>query len=189
MTFGQFLAAIERDSQSLTIDGLLDWIDQVLNGIPEHDPRYAWLVAIEEKLLDDEIPRARLLALAERFPADPQLAFEERLRGQALALEERQLRSQALDQLMALRNQPQQVAAYCESMQRQLDSFWKPYAQPPASDAPAREIAARRLFEEGYQKWRQALDCLARPDGHDRALTLALEGNRLLVAVSRIELD
>lgn len=195
MDFVQFVEWVSRELDQLSIDKLLDAVDDVLQDLPENDPRYAWLVAIEEKLLDDEVPRDRLRALAERFPppakGDPETLLENNLRSQIERLTPAECSSESLRELVESvqihKSDPRPLQEFVRRMEEQLGEFWTEYHSYPlgSDEVPAR--VGERLLAEAYDLWQSAIMVLRDTPRLSDGLELATEANRILVVLQRMK--
>lgn len=187
MTFVQFLSWLTQvDLQKVDIDALLTRVSDVLENLPEEDPRFAWMAAIEDKLLDGEIPLDRLRSLGERFPC--QASLEDRLRSLVYG---RRVDGPALQELrQAIRqhpSQPQLLSELVSDLQRQLGEFWEEYQSEPSHQDNEEAVATgHRLLEEAIQHWTQGLSLISRGE-FESGLERAQQAYRLLQAVQTLD--
>ena len=187
MTFVQFLSWLSQiDLNRADIDALLTRVSDVLEHLPEEDPRFAWMAAIEDKLLDGEIPLDRLRSLGERFPCQPSL--EDRLRS---LVHGRRVDGPALQELrQAIRQQathPQVLSELVHDLQRQLREFWEDYqSEPSHQDGEEAVATGHRLLEEAIGHWTQGLTMISRGE-FDDGLERAQQAYRLLQAVQTLD--
>jgi hypothetical protein len=187
MTFVQFLSWLSHiDLARADLDDLLARVSDVLEHLPEEDPRFAWMAAIEDKLLDGEIPVDRLRALAERFPCQPNL--EDRLRSLVFG---RRVDGPALQELrQAIRQvatQPQVLRELVHDLQGQLREFWDDYqSEPSHQDSEEAVATGHRLLEEAFQHWSQGLKLIGEGE-FEPGLERAQHAYRLLQAVQTLD--
>ena len=188
MNFSEFLGWLSGcPLEDKDLPKLLEQVGDVLDSLEEADPRYAWMAAIEDKLLDGSIPRERLRALADRFPDNN---WEQRLRMAATVAPRAHWDNETLAHLrytlQSFESDPSPLMELLTQLEEELEEFWNEFMQefePPTSSL---EAAGSALLQQSYQDWRLALEALRRGD-FDRGLEAASGANRLLSVLARVE--
>lgn len=197
MNFEEFVDWIlGEDLDQLPIESLLEAVDEVLASLAENDPRYAWMVAIEEKLLEDVLPRERLKALAERFPPtppDPGQQLERNLRSQIERVSAADGSSEALRELVRsiqlFDKDPRPLQEFLGRMEEQLTEFWTDYQSYPLGSDEIPAQVGEKLLGEAYGLWRSALQALSQERALQQGLDMAARANRILVVLQRMKAE
>jgi hypothetical protein len=173
----------------------LEVVQAALDGCPPEDPRYPWLVEIEEALLAGGVPTDGLQDFATRFPFSVR-SDAERLEAEFLALAEQLSEaewqtSQFKELVEALEGlEEDALMAYLEQRQREVCAAALGYSQSPVTQAEvtAETWVGHLLLSQGLEAWQRALELLFHdPETNwETALGEAEWGTRLLVAVQRL---
>lgn len=188
MEFWDFLGWVSAQNlDHASVDPVLDRVGQVLDHLDEDDPRYAWMAAIEDKLLDGVVPKDRLLALKERFP---DAACEQRLRHAAANAPRQRWETFSLKEIRRrledFDENPQAFEDLLHKLEVDLEAFWSDYNREPQQPNTPLETAGDRLLKRSYEDWKLALKAL-REGNFDLGLEVAAAANRILSALERME--
>jgi hypothetical protein len=185
---------LSRPSAVLTL------VQSALDECPEDDPRFPYLVQIEEDLLGGTVPQQRLQAFALRFPRQTPVAedLESEFRAMAAQFTEEQWRTSAyVDLENALLDFEEdgeldglllKLQSREEKIRESLDGYRATSLTP--EEVTAETVTGHRLLCDGLEAWLAALGALAEAaesgGAWEPGLEAAERGNRLLLAVQRL---
>ena len=192
----ELLALIEvADLDRVDLATLLEVVQFAQDGCAAQDPRFGWLLSIEEALLDGTIPVQSLRDFALRFPLTlrPEaVELEEEFTQLALQLGEADWTSAQYVELVAAVEELDDEALRHYVLTRRLavrqaqEGYIATALSP--DEVTAETYVAHRLLCQGMELWMQALERLLHdPEGDwEPALADAEHGTRLLVAVQKL---
>ena len=187
------------DLNTLEARFLLGPVASALDCCPEDDPRYPWLVVIEEEVLAGRVPVPRLRAFVERFPlgARPDIEIlEDEFRQMAENMTDSEWRTSLHAELMAALDEFYESGdrdvwiKYLRMRRTVVHEASRNYASMSMTPAEvtAETAVGHKLLCEGIEAWLRCLDqLLESPESEEEALIEAEYGTRLLVAVQRLQ--
>lgn len=179
---------------------VLGIVQCALDECSEDDPRYPYLVAIEEELLAGSVPTERLLTFAARFPrtVPAREDLESEFRAMASEFDEAEWRTAAfLDLENALLDfeeggELEELLAVLSSREVKIQAALQGYRETSMmpEEVTAETVTGHRLLCAGLESWLVGLAALAEAarnsEPWDEGLEHAETGNRLLLAVQRL---
>jgi len=181
------------DLDLATCEAALELVTSALDEVEEDHPAYPWLVAAEAELEEGHFPHARLRRLVERFSLpttvlDECAQLESELRSEAAGLPAALWRTPRLDRLIRW---VEGEEVELEGIRQAVTLAWSNYQSVTlaADEVTAETVAGHRILLDGLEGWLDALDALesaADDEETQQALELAIQANRLLVAVQHL---
>lgn len=172
--------------ETLACDTLLRVVQPTLDTCGEDDPRYPYLVAIEERLLADELPVERLRQYLQHFAhtfVEPEGDLEGEFRQLAEGLSPAEWQTSGYLELLPRL----QDSDYLQARWDRLSATLASYRQTTVThhEVTLETVVGHRLLVEGLEAWLGGLELLAASSPSD-GLAEIERGNRLLVAVQHL---